>query len=221
MNVIDGGANIGQYTLLASTAVGPKGAVHTFEPLPVNFNRLRNHVLLNGICNVTLNRAALWRDECMLSFELPDACSGNNGAYRASAAPGANDSVPAVALDTYVARHRLPSVDLIKLDVEGSEPNALLGAKRTIAEHKPRILMEVNRSALNATGSSLHELWRIVKELGYHAWLIGSEASTSKCVGSFDHINQANVVLYADSLPPALQSGWTEKTCLAWAQSHW
>jgi hypothetical protein len=40
-------------------------------------------------------------------------------------------------------------------------------------------------------------------------------------VDHFDDIDQSNVVLYAGSVPAEIQSGWTEKSCLAWAQSRW
>ena len=41
MNVVDAGANVGQYSVLASTAVGPSGSVHAFEPIPTNLERIR------------------------------------------------------------------------------------------------------------------------------------------------------------------------------------
>lgn len=222
MVVIDGGANVGQYTLLAATAVGSTGAVHSFEPLPVNFDRLQRHVLVNGIRNVTLNRIALWREERMLSFELPNASLNNNGAYRARTAesPVAH-AVQALSLDNYATRHRLPSIDLIKLDVEGSECSVLTGARDVIREYRPCVLMEANRSALVAAGSSLGELWSIVKELQYRAWLIGPSAARSGSIEGFDDIDQSNVILYFHSLPVEIRSGWTEKSCLAWAQSQW
>jgi len=223
MVVIDGGANIGQYTLLGATAVDVDGEVHSFEPLSVNFDRLSRHVLLNGLQNVTLNRAALWREERVLSFELPDACSNNNGAYRARAKgdPETSLNVPALTLDRYAAQRRLRSVDVIKLDVEGSESSALLGARHVLKEHKPCILMEINRSALEEAGSSLEELWSIVMDLGYHAWLIGPSAAESGHLDSFREINQSNVILHVDALPVEVRSEWTEKSCLAWAQSQW
>jgi FkbM family methyltransferase len=223
MIVIDGGANIGQYTLLAGTAVGREGAVHSFEPLPVNFDRLSRHVLLNGLRNVTLNRAALWRDERVLSFELPDTCSNNNGAYRARTAVDARTehAVQALTLDCYANKRWLRSVDVIKLDVEGSEFNALMGARHVLRDHRPYVLMEINRSALKAAGSSLEELWSIVTDLGYHAWLIGSSAADSGRLDNFTGIEQSNIILYVESLPREIRFGWTEKTCLAWARSQW
>jgi FkbM family methyltransferase len=223
MVVIDGGANIGQYTLLATTAVGMEGEVHSFEPLPVNFDRLSRHVLLNGIRNVTLNQAALWREERVLSFELPKTCSNNNGAYRASTTvdSGTTHAVQALTLDRYFDRRQLRSVDVIKLDVEGSESSVLLGARRVLRELRPYILMEINRSALTAAGSSLEELWSIVTDLGYHAWLIGPSAAKSGRLDSFSELNQSNVILHVNVLPVEIQFGWTEKTCLAWARSQW
>jgi FkbM family methyltransferase len=222
MVVIDGGANVGQYTVLAATIVGASGSVHSFEPVDANLAHLRKHVQLNHLPNVTLNQAALWKEGSVLALQLPEGSSGNAGAYRAraAAATGARRAV-AVALDAYCEDHNLQRVDAIKLDVEGSEPFVLLGAEKMIRTHRPNILIEVNRAALSAVGSSPGDLWDIVSQLGYRAWNIGADALSSRHVSSFDSFEQSNFILHADPLPSQVQFGWTEKSCLAWARSRW
>src|SRR5205085_1504296 len=58
MTVVDAGANVGQYTLIASARVGPSGAVHSFEPVPETYRVLAEHVAANRAANVVANRAA-------------------------------------------------------------------------------------------------------------------------------------------------------------------
>ena len=57
--VIDVGANVGWYTVIASKLVGKKGRVIAFEPEPVNFAILKKNVLANGCENVILELKAL------------------------------------------------------------------------------------------------------------------------------------------------------------------
>lgn len=54
--------------------------------------------------------------------------------------------VPVTTLDEYIAQHRI-EVGLIKVDVEGGEPAFLEGAKRTICEQKPILLLSIYHNA--------------------------------------------------------------------------
>jgi FkbM family methyltransferase len=130
MVVIDAGANVGQYTLLAATKVGRTGAVHSFEPVDTNFRRLSRHVAENEICNAILNRAALWNTDSRVKLGMPEGISGNFGAYsiRAQRSAAAVEA-PAVQLDMYVEKMGLTRVDLIKMDIEGAEPYAIEGGQ--------------------------------------------------------------------------------------------
>jgi hypothetical protein len=56
----------------------------------------------------------------------------------------------------------------MKLDIEGWEVRALLGASATIRAHRPVILCEANRTALERAGSSLQELHGLMVGFGYH-----------------------------------------------------
>ena len=222
MVVIDCGANVGQYTVLAATLVGAAGSVHSFEPVDANFARLRRHVQLNRLANVTINQAALWKEDRVLALRLPEGSSGNAGAYRARVAPaGEVAEAAAVALDAYCEDRNVRRVDAIKLDVEGSEPFVLLGAEKLIRSHRPNILIEVNRTALTALGNTPGDLWDIVSRMGYRAWQIGPDAAGSRHASSFEGFEQSNFILHINPLPPEVQFGWTEKSCLAWARSGW
>ncbi len=57
--VIDVGANVGYYALMAATRVGPSGRVIAYEPGPAPAARLRENVALNGLSNVTVVEAAV------------------------------------------------------------------------------------------------------------------------------------------------------------------
>lgn len=223
MVVIDAGANVGQHTLLASTAVGEGGSVHSFEPVPQIFETLSRHVAMNSLGNVHLNRMALWCEETELTLGLPAGHEGNKGAYsiRAAARDSTAVTAPAIRLDTYVAAQELRRVDAIKMDVEGAEPFAIRGAKETLREFSPLILVEVYRDGLLGIGSSPRELWDELAPLGYHAWEVGYAPAQVRRLDSFDDITLANVLLTRGDLPAELASGWTVHSVKRWARSGW
>jgi FkbM family methyltransferase len=220
MVVVDGGANVGQYTLLGSTAVGPSGAVHSFEPVPQNWRRLRHHVDMNGCANVHLNQLGLWSSSRNMLVGMPPGIKGNAGAFsvRGGAEPSGLE-ISVVALDEYLAQTKVARVDFLKLDVEGAEPWVIEGAMGTLERDRPLIFMEVNRTALDDLGASTTNLWDTLAGLGYRAWAIGNSAATSRVLTSFDEIRLENIVLHQGALPDVVTHGWTHADAQSWGRS--
>lgn len=219
MVLVDAGANIGQYTLLGSTAVGAAGAVHSFEPVPQNWRHLRHHVELNRCANVHLNQLGLWDSSRKMLVGMPAGITGNAGAFsvRGGAEPSGVE-ISVITLDEYLAHNKVDRVDFLKLDVEGAEPWVIQGAMGTLERDRPLILMEVNRAALEDLGASPAKLWNTFAALGYRAWAIGNSASTSRALRSFDGIRLENVVLHQDALPEFVTRGWTQLDTQNWGR---
>jgi FkbM family methyltransferase len=148
MTVYDVGANRGQLTLFFARAVGPAGAVVSFEPVGALFADLEANVRLNGLAQVRPYRLAL-ADRCgaalfAFSGRHPTqgklvGCEPSYDNPEATAAP-----VEAAALDELVARDRLPPPGLLKIDVEGAAALVLRGAARTIERHAPDVFIELH-----------------------------------------------------------------------------
>jgi len=134
--VLDLGAHIGYYTLLFARLVGPAGRVIAFEPDPDNFRLLRHNVTLNGYQNVSLYPKAV-SDRCGKAqlFLSPD----NAGDHRLHAEGESRQSVDVevVTLDSVLGSYSGP-IDLIKMDVQGSEGAALAGMRTHLAR-RPRV----------------------------------------------------------------------------------
>ncbi len=142
---MDVGAHHGLYTLLASKLVGPTGRVIAFEPSPRERKRLMKHLRINGAHNVEVDNSALaaktGETELYLADSLNDWCNSlrkpPNGAQQVV-------TVPTKTLDELVSQRNVSRIDLLKLDIEGGELDALLGAEKTLASHqRPVILIEV------------------------------------------------------------------------------
>lgn len=221
MVVIDAGANVGQYSMLAATGVGPSGSVHSFEPIPATFARLQKHVAENSLSNVQLNQIALWDKDTTVSLGMPAGMLNNAGAYsvRAGADKLSSIEAPAARLDTYCALQNLSRVDVIKMDIEGAEPFAISGGLEVIKKFRPTLLVEINRTALNDMGMNTTKFWEVISNLGYRIWRIGHSPETCGPVPDLECFVQSNAFLHSTDLPACVTSGWSYRTALKWARS--
>ena len=120
MVFFDVGAHIGQYTLLASEAVGSEGQVHSFEPDPDTYWFLDASVRLNRLRNVKSHCVALSSEPGTKSLYLaPVSSLGDSSLAPPKGYVGVTRTVPCTSLDAYVATHRVPRVDLIKVAFVG------------------------------------------------------------------------------------------------------
>jgi len=143
MTVIDIGAHIGYYTLLFAKCVSPNGQVVAFEPLPVNFELLKRNIQLNELaCVQTFSQAVFSRNEEII-LTVPDDLphSGDASVYHGRGTK--QFRVPAITLDTFCDSSGIRP-DIAKMDVQGAEYDVLIGAKRTIDLHRPKLLIELH-----------------------------------------------------------------------------
>lgn len=142
----DLGAHSGFFSLIAARQVGPSGAVLAVEPDPINSEILKVNVTRNKLAQVAVLQAAVWSCSGQVAFEsASDSTLGrvsSNGHGRS-----ASIEVPAVRLDDLVFSEGRRAPDLIKMDVEGAEWEALQGARRLLSEVKPKLLCEVHDAA--------------------------------------------------------------------------
>jgi FkbM family methyltransferase len=206
MTVIDVGANVGQYTILAAAAVGPGGAVHAFEPDAKNAERLRANLAANNFSDIHLNVAALSDEPGELTlFSANNDNAGEHSLFQFD--PNMQGHViPAMTLDGYVQTAHLGasgSVDLIKIDVQGAEAKVLLGGVETLKTHKPLIVCEFEERWLQGMGSSCAALKTWLQELGYVAYRFEPSRRLKPTATSEIHFF-ANLLLVHDSKRPSL-----------------
>lgn len=166
--VVDGGANVGFFTLLMSVLVGPGGWVHAFEPEPGNRKALVRNIELNNLMQVTLCAKPLWsRPEKLLLHRNADP------GQSAIVLEGNEDctTVFSTTLDIELPSGTAPR--LIKLDIEGSELRALEGATRLLDNHPPPyIVAEMNEPALALLGSGQMSLRSYLRNWGYETFVL-------------------------------------------------
>lgn len=133
--VYDIGAHVGFYTLLASQLVGPNGKVIAFEPVRRNLDYLKRHLDINHCANVVVIEAAVSDKNGIFPFsEGPDSSMGH-------LSNESNLTVNTVSIDYLVMRREIPAPSYMKIDVEGAELLVLKGAKATLNNHNPEVLL--------------------------------------------------------------------------------
>lgn len=149
--VVDGGAFIGDHTIAYLKAVGPEGKVYAFEPNPAAYACLYH----NCPEAVTFN-AGLSDRESFADY----LASENAGAGHVADNEG---DTHLFTLDSLNLRR----CDFLKLDVEGCEYEALVGAAKTISYHRPVLWVEVNEGALIRRMRNGAQLRKLIESYGY------------------------------------------------------
>lgn len=169
MVFFDVGAHIGQYTLVASQAVGATGQVHSFEPDPDTYKWLQRNARLNRLNNVQLTPMALSNESGIRQLYLATSQSiGCNSLSPPSNYSGNTCHIECTTVDAYVEMKGIQRVDLIKVDVEGAEGSVLQGASSLLrSENKPIIIMEFEEARQKALGSSCAKLADVLTSNGY------------------------------------------------------
>lgn len=145
--VVDVGANIGVFSVIAARQGRHGLKVHSFEPNPQTFALLLKNRDMNDCANITAHCAAVGERKGTAQFDMS---SDFVGTHRVSLLDDAADRVPIVCLDDLFGAG--VRVGVIKIDVEGYEPFVVRGARAIIERDAPEIIMEFVPSLLVSNG---------------------------------------------------------------------
>ncbi len=160
--VIDAGAWIGGHAMAYAKKVGVNGAIWAFEPNPYAFTCLNRNT--TRFINVRCDQIALGNQFGSAAF------SAKIGWYD-SGYVGANEVIATVNLRPL--DHYDTAPNFIKIDVEGCELKVLTGAAITIEKHRPELVIEINKPALNRQGNSSTEVFEFLRQRNYGFDAIG------------------------------------------------
>ncbi|MBI4232835.1 MAG: FkbM family methyltransferase [Chloroflexi bacterium] len=174
MVVVDVGAHVGYYTLLAARKVGPSGRVYAFEPEPANYRLLLENITLNGYRNVTAEQVAVSDNVGTATLYVDRLFSKNHSLVRSGPrGDEATISVATITLDDFLERQGSPQVHLIKMDIDGNEPLTLRGMAGLLAKSPcPRLVVELNLLALRAAGITVAEFLEQLERLSLRVWVV-------------------------------------------------
>jgi len=162
---VDGGAHLGLHTVPLSCAVGRRGRVYAFEPLLAIAEQLERRVSARG--NVTVRRQALGAQDGTATFyALPDSLGLSSLRDRplAQSPRSIELEVAVVRLDTLATE----PIRFLKLDLEGGEFHALLGARELLARQSPVVAFECGRiGSAGSYGYTSEEFFALFADAGY------------------------------------------------------
>jgi FkbM family methyltransferase len=164
----DIGANVGFFAVIAARLVGPSGRVVCFEPLPANARQIEYNAQLNNFSNVVVRAEALGgsnRTEVFQTSVEPTWGMLATVGKKPVQASG-QITVDVCTLDSLSEADGLPPPDLIKMDIEGAEAEALEGASETLGRSRPLLVIE-----LHGTNAAVCAM---LDKLGYVAAVLGS-----------------------------------------------
>lgn len=178
---VDVGANIGYFSLLASSLVGDTGRVVAVEASPSIFEQLRANVSLNDATNVrTLHRAASNTTSISRAFRAPDR---NLGASSLFPAEGFTDEgeVQAAPLHELLRKDEVLRARVIKIDVEGAEVEVIAGLLPALSMARPdlEIVVEVGGGPPGTRGASeaASEITSMLASRGFNAYSLARDSN--------------------------------------------
>ncbi|MGK7899519.1 MAG: FkbM family methyltransferase [Xenococcus sp. (in: cyanobacteria)] len=138
--VFDVGANFGGLSTVMSRMVGPKGVVCSFEASPRIVDKCQRNIVLSGCSNVQLFHAAVYyRSYSKVPIYLGSHL--NDSIYAEQSTGTQGYEVSTIALDDFV-NHTQLIPNLVKMDIEGAEFDAIKGMSKTIESAKPHLILE-------------------------------------------------------------------------------
>jgi FkbM family methyltransferase len=169
---VDIGAHEGYCSLKAARIVGPNGRVLAIEPNPEMVRVLRDNVLASAATVISIEPLACSDSEAVAdlfvagqfntgSSSLSETNAGLGGAVRTTY------RVPTCRVDSIVQRSGVSRVDVVKIDVEGSEFQVLKGAQETLARYRPVLVVELDDVLLNTMATNSAEIIAFLESLQY------------------------------------------------------
>jgi FkbM family methyltransferase len=204
---IDVGANIGYYSVLASTLVGDAGRIVAIEASPEIFRALQSNLSRNFVKNVrAANVAASDRESALKLFR---GHVYNSGLTTVVEEQGFEFEcqVNAAPLSTILRSEEIQTARLVKIDVEGAEWSVVGGMLPFLDSCRAdlEIIVEVHPEHLAQQGKRPEDLLTLFSDRGFHAYLLENDYSPLRYLRY--EIENRPVQIRNSSLPTTLSIG--------------
>jgi FkbM family methyltransferase len=180
MTVVDVGANLGYYSVIALGRTAPDGRVIAFEPDPANRALLAANLAPFGARAIVRPEALADGARTETLHRHPD----NKGKHSLLASEELGGGVPVatVSLDGALAALGIGRVHLVKMDIEGAEPRALAGMAEILARDRPVLFLECAPRRWERAGHDPRAVLGGLARRGYALWLIDEAAGEERPV---------------------------------------
>ena len=137
---MDIGANCGMFTIYLAKMLGDNGKVISIEPERRNITLLKKNVELNKLKNVSIIEKGVYSKKGKMTFYLDDFGTGGHSLLKEDVKK--KEIIRIDTIDNIIKSLNIKKINIIKMDVEGVEIDALKGAEKTIKKSRPKIIFE-------------------------------------------------------------------------------
>lgn len=187
MHVVDIGANVGYYSLIAANRIGRNGRCYSFEANPEICGLLRANLEINGFRErAEVIQKAVYREETEMEFNLFEKHMGSSSLWAdvRSVKDVDNDNVRKITVQTIPLDKFFTSgtrVDFLKIDAEGAEPYILEGMRRLLKENPQlKMILEFNIAQLQRAlwlDGAYKRLYQTIADNGFRVFRIEHDSS--------------------------------------------
>jgi FkbM family methyltransferase len=184
---VDLGANEGYFSVIGARLVGEKGRVVAIEPQERLSAVIAANLALNGLESVHVAQVAITDSPAPVTLYLtPDINTGSTGLHRSLSYNLPTQRANAQTLSALLDSLGLDHVDLMKVDIEGFEYEALLGSPEVFRQHRIRaIALELHPAIIKARGKDDGDITAMLSQYGYRqtdsfgcsVWIASDSAS--------------------------------------------
>jgi FkbM family methyltransferase len=166
---VDLGANEGYFTVIGARLVGPTGRVLAVEPQKRLLPIIAENLTRNGLHNVTVLDIAIGGCEGQQELYLTsDTNTGASGLSRSERLTLAAQRVRVRRLEDVLREQEIYRVDFMKIDIEGSEYEAILASPEVFRRQRVAVLgMELHPALLASRGKNAADLMKFLADCGY------------------------------------------------------
>jgi len=192
MICLDIGSNIGYYALLESQLVGQNGKIFAIEPSPLNYKFLERNSKMQEPFNITTFNFAASNKTSKLNFLLDD--NSNHSRVIDDNENISSDSIIEISakkIDDFIQEQRITKCDLFRMDVEGHEAEIYEGARDSIKQLRPRLVIEFHKTLMGYEKSKI--LLNSFKEDNYDVKYFYPRELDIPIVGNLNDIKEIGI----------------------------
>lgn len=181
-DLIDIGSNFGWHSLIASKFFKN---IHSFEPQKTLCELQRESIKNSSIANISIYNVGLSNEN--KHAELNPVSYETQGYNTGDVSVGVGgENIELRTLDSYNFKH----VDTIKLDVQGLEEKVLIGAKNTILENKPTLIVELENMHLTKFGVSSANIFNLLRSWNYYCFFLDYNYPADHVFVHYNHLKK-------------------------------
>lgn len=139
--VLDCGANVGIFSVMAAVKIGHMGSVYAFEPGQDEIESIKKNIAVQALQNITVIQRGVWHSTAHLPFVFDH--SWGNHIVEKTVVAAKNTTIQTISIDEFVSKNQLKKISFIKMDIEGAERHAIEGAQKTLQRWQPRLAISL------------------------------------------------------------------------------